>query len=121
MLNRKIVDFMEEKANSGDIDSMKFLGNIFSGAIHVLKNKELAKKYYQEAANLNDTGALMRLGEILLEEEKYNESLKYFEKAANLGEKLAYYKMSKFYKHAWGVEEDLDKVKELLKKALKKK
>ena len=75
-----------------------------------VNDKEQYRKRQKERIKANDPAALRQIGATCYEEGDYDEAIKYFTKAADLGDVEAYYQLGLMYWKGEGVEEDEEKM-----------
>ena len=65
---------------------------------HIKKNKELAKKYFEIASEMNNVYGINNLGKIYEDEKDYDNAFKCFKKSADLGESWAANRVGEYYR-----------------------
>ncbi len=102
---------IEETKNS---DYMVDLGGFYYGK----RQFELALKYYELAAEYNNKYAISNLGYIWYYgrtgEKNYEKAFYYFDKARQMGDIVAAYKVADMYKNGYYVERDFSKYKSII-------
>lgn len=104
-------------ADQNHSEAMRYLGSI---CLYPDRDNKSALKWYQKAAELNNTGAMFDLGNMY---QSYpdildiNQSIKWFEKAANLGNIAAMNRLAHMYREGEGVPIDYAKARKWLKKS----
>ena len=104
-----IVEFMTIDAKKDDLDSIIFLGHIYSAGFGVEKDYDFAHSWYEKAAKQNDAGAQLAMGDFYYHKEEYNKAITWYEEASKQNKKTAYVRLSRIYKLGLGVEIDLEK------------
>lgn len=88
--------------------------------MHTNKNPETiqeAKKFYQIAANDNDTVAMVQLAKLFEEEGKTEESIRYLQQASSLNDDVAMYQYALCLETGKGVPKDVAKANELFRQS----
>ena len=104
--------FLIEEAK--DADYMVELGGLY----YESRQFDLALKYYELAAEYNNLYAISNLGYIWYYgrtgERNYEKAFFYFDKARQMGDIIAAYKVADMYKNGYFVEKDYGKYKEII-------
>lgn len=104
--------FLIEEAK--DADYMVELGGLY----YESRQFDLALKYYELAAEYNNLYAISNLGYIWYYgrtgERNYEKAFYYFDKARQMGDIIAAYKVADMYKNGYFVEKDYVKYKEII-------
>jgi TPR repeat protein len=77
--------FMQEAAFKGDIEAMVYLADFYYQGTGKEENKEAAKQWYREAADLGNAYASRCYGELILDEDE-NDAMYYLEYARDHGD-----------------------------------
>ena len=97
-----------------DADYMVELGGLY----YESRQFDLALKYYELAAEYNNLHAISNLGYIWYYgrtgEKNYEKAFYYFDKARQLGDMIAAYKVADMYKNGYYVEQDYEKYKAII-------
>lgn len=97
-----------------DTDCMVTLGSVY----YERKDFDLALKYYEMAAEGGNLNAISNLGYIWYYgrtgEKNYEKAFCYFNKARQMGDLIAAYKVADMYKNGFFVEKDYGKYKEII-------
>lgn len=110
-------EWYKKAAELGYVNAMYELGAYYQ---NVLIDSDKAKMWYQKAAELGHAEAINCLGVIYSDiEEDYEEAVKCYERAVELEVPMAYRNLALCYRDGKGIEQDLKKATELLKKASK--
>ena len=91
------INLCERSANNDLIDAILFLAKLYEEGIEVTKDEKRAKKYYRQAARLNDLVAIEKLAGMLYNgasEEKL-EAIIWYEEIAKRGRPVAYYPLAR--------------------------
>ena len=94
------------------------------GMYYEQKQYDLALKYYEMAAEYENLYAISNLGYIWYYgrtgERNYEKAFYYFDKARQMGDMIAAYKVADMYKNGYYVEKDPDKYREIIGKLYRK-
>lgn len=111
-LYTEALKFLIEEAK--DADYMVELGGLY----YESRQFDLALKYYELAAEYNNLYAISNLGYIWYYgrtgERNYEKAFYYFDKARQMGDIIAAYKVADMYKNGYFVEKDYGKYKEMI-------
>lgn len=111
-LYTEALKFLIEEAK--DADYMVELGGLY----YESRQFDLALKYYELAAEYNNLYAISNLGYIWYYgrtgERNYEKAFYYFDKARQMGDIIAAYKVADMYKNGYFVEKDYGKYKEII-------
>lgn len=99
--------WLAEAAQGGSALAEFGLGRIYEEGLGVVRNRKIAKLHYQKAVELGNISALLKLGKISLSEDKSEEALKYYQKAAGLGRMEARRQVGLMYMEGSGTKKDL--------------
>lgn len=101
---------LEQKVKNGDSEAMYELAGIYHyGLCGKDENISLAKKYYKMGAESGDDGCQLKLGQILREEGRKKDALRWFIKAGEQGQGWAAYLAGEMYENGEGTKQDIDK------------
>jgi len=117
-LRCEIVEFMTSHAKKDDLDSIIFLGHIYSAGFGVEKDYEFAHSWYEKAAKQNNAGAQLAMGDFHYHKEEYDKAIIWYEEAGKQNKKTAYIRLSRIYKLGLGVDVDLKKALEYKNQAV---
>lgn len=111
-LYTEALKFLIEEAK--DADYMVELGGLY----YEDRQFDLALKYYELAAEYNNLYAISNLGYIWYYgrtgERNYEKAFYYFDKARQMGDFIAAYKVADMYKNGYYVEKDYEKYKTII-------
>lgn len=111
-LYTEALKFLIEEAK--DADYMVELGGLY----YEDRQFDLALKYYELAAEYNNLYAISNLGYIWYYgrtgERNYEKAFYYFDKARQMGDVIAAYKVADMYKNGYYVEKDYEKYKAII-------
>ena len=111
-LYTEALKFLIEEAK--DADYMAELGGLY----YEDRQFDLALKYYELAAEYNNLYAISNLGYIWYYgrtgERNYEKAFYYFDKARQMGDVIAAYKVADMYKNGYYVEKDYEKYKAII-------
>ena len=111
------IKWLKKSAKKGDAISQHNLANIY----YAMRDYSRAYDYYDESAKQSYPPAVTQLGILYYYGEgvdrNYRESVKYFQKAVDLGDKRAYYFLGLSYMESHGVAQNLNKAAELMLQA----
>jgi len=99
-------DLAAQKMKGSAVNSM---GWICLNYFPAPDNKEKAIELFMKAAKLNNTTAMVNLGNIYEDEEKYELALKWYQDAALYGDSKGMFNYANMFFHGWGVEPDYEK------------
>lgn len=106
------LDYLIEETK--DSDCMVELGGLYYEACQF----DLARKYYELAAEYNNIYAISNLGYVWYYgrtgEKNYEKAFYYFDKARQMGDMIAAYKVADMYKNGYFVEKDNEKNKSII-------
>ena len=108
--------------DAGSANALIELGDMYSDGIGVEANVRQGIEYYQKAANLGNSFALVRLGDLYLYDERVRNHAKAFEmykNAAELGNSYGFGGLGSMYYSGCHVEENYSKAVEFFEKAVK--
>lgn len=114
----KAIELFKKAADLGNTYAMNKLGYIYNNNNEVKKNIEKATEYFKKAADLDDIEGINNLAYMYINYDKdKKKGIELFTKAANLGNIDAMINLCYMYIEGKGVEKNIDKAKEYLKKA----
>jgi len=119
-IRKQIFVFMSKAAHKGDLESIIFMGHVYTAGIGVEKDAEIAHNWYLKAAKKNDAGALVAVGDYHYHKKEYELAHNWYIDATKAGKKTAYIRLSMIYKLGLGVEKDLEKALNYKNLAMKK-
>ena len=106
---QKIIFALEMEANNGKVRAMFNLGWCYQNGVGVEQSAEQAVKWYQKAADLNNTDAMFKLGVRYQNGEGVEQSaeraFEWYQKAADLDDALAMVNLGACYENGVGVEQ----------------
>ena len=105
---------IKQAANSGDTAAMVDAGNLNLYGIGRDKNKNLAEKYFNDAAIRGSVDAVYGMGKLYIDV-NIQKAIGFFELAAAQGNTYAEYQLGKIYCFGLGIPRDLDKGMEWLR------
>ena len=120
--NSELVKLREKNlAKSHSAFDMHLLADLYENGCGntVKKNPELALKYYKMAADNNSLDAIVKVATTYDHAKKYAEALPYFQKAADLNNGFAAYKLGDYLCNGKGTKVDKAKAVGYLDKAAK--
>ena len=115
----EIVKYIKNDAEKEDLESLIFMGHIHSGGFGVEKNNEIAHNWYYKAAQKNDSGAIMAVGDYFYHKEEYKSAHDWYLKASEKGHNSASLRLSLLYKLGLGVDASKEKSEHYKNKVLK--
>lgn len=127
--HQKAAESYLKAAEKGDAEAQYFVGMLYLTGKDYLNNpltedKELAVKWLVASAKQDYKDALFIVGQLCLdgtiEKDNFNQALKYWNKAADLGNVMALYQIGNAYDYGQGVEIDKHKASQFYSKAYSK-
>ena len=122
LTDEQIKDLMKklkEEAESGNIQSMIWLGDIYEkGQGCIQKNERMALKYWKMAADHGNTDMAFKSGILIGRlDDDYSLAFRYIKISADAGNRDAMYVIHNFLKNGWGCEKNSDLAYKYLKKS----
>ncbi len=119
---REAIEYFQASSNMGDINSASFIAYIYMyGENEGLQDFEKGVKWAKIGAQRGNGACMNYLGEWYLKGfgvgVDYFKAREYFEKAIDVGEKSALFKLAMIYYNGQGVEKNFDKAYALVKKS----
>ena len=132
---------LDSKAEGGDPAAQFALGLEYEKGENREKDLQKAFSWYEAAANQDHVGAMYKMGVYVAEEGEgqrsaaalgvgtaikyfnrdYARSAEWYQKASEKGSVAALYQLARLYYTGWGVDQDLEKAKDLAQQAKEKK
>lgn len=113
-----LVETFDEMAHEGDLFACKFMQECYNKGVGVKRDTDKAAEYQQLAADAGDEESYMPVALYLYNNGRHDESFKYFEKAASLGNiRATYFYGLMLFNGDEGVEQDKKKGLEALQEA----
>ena len=84
-------------AEKGNTAALCHLGQIADAGIFEPPNPDKALEYFKKAADLGDRAAMVDIGNMYYEQEKYKEGVEWYGKAAKLGDAKAAYNIGLYF------------------------
>lgn len=113
--------FFKNSADSGNVDSMVFVGVMYEGGLGTTTDYEEALYYYNRAAKYDNAVALNNIGSMHLAGEgmpvNYKNAIKYFRMSADGGYSVAFRNLGIMYQTGKGVEINFERAVKYYKKA----
>ncbi|MDO4601101.1 MAG: tetratricopeptide repeat protein [Eubacteriales bacterium] len=117
---QEFVDGLKEKAESGDVQSMKWLGDIYyKGQGGIPQSDEMTFKYWKMAADYGDVDMAFKTGLFYSEAPRldYEKTYFYVKKAADGGNENAMYVLYKLLASGLGCTQNIELAYQYLKMA----
>jgi TPR repeat protein len=93
-------------AADGDPTGMNNLGWLYLNGYGVEKDQEKAEDYFQKAANLGQTAAMVNLGNIAEDAQEYEAAYIWYRRAYMMGDPAGQFNYANMYNWGWYVEQD---------------
>jgi TPR repeat protein len=126
-LNEQISE-LEKLANDGDSKAANKLGLTYKNGIKlglqytISPDYTKAREYFERSVELNNTAALVNLGELyengLSVNKDYDTARCYYERAVELNNSQAFTRLGELYELGHGVMKNIDKAKQYYEKAI---
>ena len=101
---RSALELYRKSAAAGYAEASLQLGLFrYDGTPYVTQNQELAKDYLTEACIGNFAHSCFLMGELEKKGQNYSEAMTYYEKARDLGSRLAIYRIGNLHESGYGV------------------
>lgn len=106
--NRELVEKLKNEASNGVVQSMIWLGDIYSqGPTGIPRDERKALKYWKMAADYGNTDMSFKAGLLIGRlDENYVEAFRYIKCAADAGNPDAMYTLANFLANGWGCQAD---------------
>ena len=118
ILDHDLIEYYQLLADKGDVQAQVGLGQLhYQGGRGVETDHDLARHYFEEAAEAGNAVAMAFLGKMYLEEHNNDTAFKYFRKAADLNNPVGQSGLGMMYLYGKGVEKDYTKALDFFKKA----
>lgn len=106
-----------QKAEAGDTEAQFELGGLYDFGYGVPRSGKETEKWYKKAAEAGHSEAQNSMGSIYQAEERYNDALFWYEKAAAQNNELAINNLAYLYDLGLGVSQDRQKAHDLYLKS----
>lgn len=117
--NRELVERLKNEASNGVVQSMIWLGDIYSqGPTGIPRDERMALKYWKMAADYGNTDMSFKAGLLIGRlDENYVEAFRYIKCSADAGNPDAMYTLANFLANGWGCQEDKNAAYQYMKMA----
>ena len=102
-------EWYRKSAEAGNAQGMYYLALDYEYGTGVEQDDEEAKKRYRKAADEGCAPAQRRIGDYYVDEEKYKDAMRWYEKAAEQGDGASFNEIGLMYSNGNGVRQDVNK------------
>ncbi|KAH8070698.1 hypothetical protein JL720_11702 [Aureococcus anophagefferens] len=117
---KKAAKIYRRAVELGDVDAMRFLGEMYDDGLGVKLDKKKAARLYRTAADRGDAIAQCHLGFLLESQEKHEEAFRYYALSADQGYTDGENNLGACYMDGEGTEVDLGKARYWFERAAAK-